>query len=480
MRILCLSFPASPDSDFVEKLTCLSPLVYSRNPGLIFIEVGSTSHLFGGEQYVLQKCQRLAQHWTKDFSIAIADRPYKAQALAQQQPSKTAVHYLEPHAFGSLSLDSLVDLEGLTPWESRRQVELMIQTFKSLGLDKIQDILAMKSNQFRARWGGLGITLWKRLHSQEIQPIHPLPLKNPFYSYLYFENSIDNRKWLMKALEESLLDLFQTAERLKRFGQKLQVKLHCEFSDVRHELWVEPVGPSRDVKLFADLLEKRIEKIDTQNPIREVEIQFFDVPEKVYQMDFFEPTDPTGDQWRRLISFCRQMGIEMGFLEAQPSHFPEESFRLSANWPTLYQPQDKVENDRGAIQVKTVYAKALSKSPRPPLLLKKPKPLSTADLKRMRFVSGVPSERIENEWWVDWKDRWLEKTAKKAAISAPNVSSSTPVFNSAQSASPALPAVAAPAASARDYYFAISPKGQWLWVFQEHKSKRFFLHGYFD
>jgi protein ImuB len=130
----------------------------------------------------------------------------------------------------------------------------------------------------------------------------------------------------------------------------------------------------------------------------------------------------------------------MGFLQMEASHFPEKSFKLVTDWPEDFHSEDLVEINEGALQVKSVYAKGLQQSPRPSLLLEKPVPLNEYEIHRLRFVSSLPSERIESSWW-----QITEKELKY-----------------------------------RDYYFALSQQGQLLWVFQDRMSSQYYLHGYFD
>ncbi|WP_374031855.1 hypothetical protein [Bdellovibrio bacteriovorus] len=234
--------------------------------------------------------------------------------------------------------------------------------------------------------------------------------------------------------------LFARLQGLARHAQRLDVVLHCEYSDKRYNLSIEPVSPTRDQELFEDLLFKKLEQQVLENPIREFEITLFDVPEKIQQLDFFEPRDNTEDRWRRLISFAKQSQCEMGFLQMEASHFPEQSFRLVTDWPEDFKPQDLVERQDEALQIKSVYAKALASSPRPSLLLEKPQALSTGEVQKLRFVSSLPSERIESAWWQ---------------ISVQDLKN-------------------------RDYYFALSHQGQLLWVFKDRINSQVYLHGYFD
>ena len=69
-------------------------------------------------------------------------------------------------------------------------------------------------------------------------------------------------------------------------------------------------------------------------------------------------------------SFAQQADCKMGFLQMEASHFPEKSFHLKTDWPSDFSPEDIVEKSEDAVQIKSVYAKSLTKSPRPSLILK--------------------------------------------------------------------------------------------------------------
>ena len=161
-------------------------------------------------------------------------------------------------------------------------------------------------------------------------------------------------------------------------------------------------------------------------------------------MDFFEPRDTSEDRWQRLISLSKQAGLEVGFLQPEPSHFPERSFKLLSDWPKTFSATDFIQRIEESVQVKFVHAKNLSQSPRPSLLLHEPQPLSRSHVKTMRPLSSIPAERIESSWW-----EFFRKSPNEDLRS-------------------------------RDYYFMLSTEGQLLWIFQDRLSREYFLHGYFD
>lgn len=62
--------------------------------------------------------------------------------------------------------------------------------------------------------------------------------------------------------------------------------------------------------------------------------------------------------------------------------------------------------------------------------------MGRGELERYQFLSHHPIERMEDSWWEDSRGR--------------------------------------------DYYFALSPKGEFVWLFFDRIEAQYYLHGYFD
>lgn len=440
MRTLCLNLKTPQENCSAEAFLIFSPRVQFRFPHFVFIDIESTAHLFGGELLCLEKALGVARKFSPLATGAIADTPPVAQLLAQWRPSAIAPEKQESKAFAGLGLDSLKELEGLHPWPQKRNIEHIISFAHSLGIHSLEEIHNFRLASLRERWGEFGVLLWNRLHGKDLQVISPLVPRDPLVGYGYMDDPLGNVDLIFQKLKPHLDMLFARLEGLSRYAQSLDLVLHCEYSDKKHYLKIEPVSPTRDQNLFEDLLYKKMERTELENPIREFEISLVDAPEKVQQLDFFEPRDNSDDRWRRLISFARQAECEMGFLQLEASHFPEKSFSLVTEWPEDFKAEDLVEHAEEAVQVKSVYAKGLAESPRPSLLLPHPLAMNEYEFSQIRFVSRLPSERIESSWW-----QISEKELKH-----------------------------------RDYYFALSSQGQLLWVFQDRMTSKYYLHGYFD
>jgi protein ImuB len=440
MRTLCLNLKITQTSSLAEAFLQISPQVQFRFPHFVFIDISSTSGVIGGEKLCLEQALTIARKFSIEASGAIADSPPVAQMLSRWKPGTIQTPGQDILSFGGLGLDAMKDLEGLQSWAKMSAIDHIITFCHGLGVFSLGEVAKFKITSLRERWGEVGVLLWNRLHNQDAQVISPLIPRDPLVGYAYFDDPLIRVDMLMHRFHPLLDGLFARLQGLGRYAHKLEAILHCEYSDKKHVLIIEPISASRDQVLFEDLLEKKMQQTILDNPVREFELTLYDVPEKIQQLDFFEPRDNTEDRWRRLISFAKQSNCEMGFLQIEASHFPEKSFSLVTEWPEDFHSEDLVEMNEGALQVKSVYAKALQQSPRPSLLLEKPVALNEYEIRRLRFVSSLPSERIESSWW-----QVAEKELKY-----------------------------------RDYYFALSQQGQLLWVFQDRMSSQYYLHGYFD
>ena len=440
MRTLCINLKTPQESSSAEAFLALSPKVQYRFPHFIFVDIESTQHLFGGEKPTLEKALAIALRFSRDPSAAIADTAPLAQLLAKWRPGHITSRGKEQESLRGLGLDALKELEGLEAWKQKSVLENMISFFHTMGVHSLEEVFNFRLNSLRERWGELGALLWTRLHSQDFQIISPLVPRDPLVGYGYFDDPIGAVPLLMAQLKSSIDRLFARLAGLSRYAYRLDVILHCEYSDKKISLSIEPVSPSRDQKLFEDLLEKKLSQLTLENPVREFEILIFDVPEKIQQLDFFEPRDNTVDRWRRLISFAKQSDCEIGFLQPEASHFPENSFRFVTELPEDLKAKDLIERQEEAVQIKAVHAKGLASSPRPSLLLENPQPLSQHEFQQLRLISSVPSERIESSWWQ---------------ISSHDLKH-------------------------RDYFFALSQQGQLLWIFKDRINSQVYLHGYFD
>jgi len=410
--------------------------VQYRRPGFVFLDVAPTSHLFDGESGLVDEVKKLSKEFFPGATAAVANTPSTAQAMSILNPFHIVPPTSEKEELGELPLSSLMHLEGLIAWQRTREVEGVIDFFYSLGLRHIRELQSFSLESFRERWGSLGTMMWRRVQGRDQQVISPLLPTEPLSDYIYFDFSVSLDSLLLHSLEKSLKRLFFRMQGRGEFARKVIVQLYCEYSKATHLLELQPASPNRDLDLFLKLVEHRLADLDLQNPIKEFSVEVISCPEKTQQLDFWQPRITDQEKLRTLVSVFNQAQLTSGFLKPESDVWPEDSWDLTAEAEEEDLILDDIEVDGDSFRLKPSYSQFLSDAPRPSRVLNEPEPLSEAKVGRLKFLSQFPIERLEDSWW---------ETSR-----------------------------------GRDYYFALSPEGQCLWIYHDKIEDQYYLHGYFD
>ncbi|MCC7404939.1 MAG: hypothetical protein IT288_11135 [Bdellovibrionales bacterium] len=436
MRTLCLNLHKTEKHSVAENFLPFSPRVQFRDPGFIFADISGTTHLFGNEATLLSEALQVAREFYPEATAAIADTPAPAQVFSAFHHTTIVPPTQERDDLRNLPLEALLHLEGLITWHSSREIEDIISFFHVLGMKTVGELDRFQMESLRERWGDTGATLWKRLHGIEKQVISPLLPSESLTDYIYFDFPVMLLPFLLHCVEKSLRQLQRRLQGRAEFVRKVQIHLYCEYSSKCHVVELMPATPSRDLDLLMKLLENKLTEVDFDNPIREVEIEILPCPERVQQLDFWETRNRDRDKLDQLVSLFNQASLTTGFLRPRHDILPEESWELTAEFEEFSPQEDAVEVDGQSFRVKPSYSQHLVHAPRPTRLLKKPRRVSASELRQMHFLSSHPIERLEDSWWEDSRGR--------------------------------------------DYYFALSPQGQCLWLFFDRLENEYYLHGYFD
>lgn len=432
-----------------ENFLVFSPRVQYRDPGLIFVEITSTSHLFGGENYLLREASSLAKDFFPEAQLAIADTPAAAQLFSEERPQYIVRPNEELTELNDIPLFRLPDLEGLTAWRSPKEVHHIVDFFSSLGIQKIGQLKQFEIDSLRERWNETGSILWKRLHGLDRQVISPLVPTESLEDYVHMDFPLSHLPLLLHSLSESFKKLFLRLEGRKEFASKIVLQLFCEYSGHCHLIELRPNSPSRNQELYLKLLENKLVEVCLDNPIKEFKIEVLSAPEKVQQMDFWGDNgrhhgtndggiygESYGDKMDQISSLLKQASLSSGFFHPKDEIFPENSWEILEQFEEANLMEDVIEVEGQGLRLLPSYSKSLSDSPRPSRLLGQAKRLSKKQVESLQFLSSQPIERLEGHWWEDSRGR--------------------------------------------DYFYAMSPKGQFLWVYFDRIEAEYFLHGYFD
>lgn len=436
MRTLCLNLQREEPPSVAENFLIFSPRVHYRAPGLVFIDIASTAGLFGGEGKLMSEALSISRDFFPNTTAAIADTPWSAQLFAREKPSHISPPTQELKEIDPLPLRRLHDLEGLIAWRSQSEVEDIVDFFHLLGIHKMGEIKKFQPDSFRERWQETGTLVWKRLHGLDKQVISPLLPTESLKDYVHLDFSVSLLSFLLHCLEGSLKRLMARLQGRGEFATRIILQLFCEYSGQCHLIELKPASPNRNIELFMKLLEHKLSDVSLDNPIKDYEIEVIPCPEKIQQMDFWEPRISDHDKLEQLVSVFQQSKLISGFIKPKDELLPEESWEITSQFEEHQTLHDEVEVDGQSLRICPTYSRSLHESPRPSRLLKKPKRLKPREVQRLDFLSTHPIERIEHGWWDDSRGR--------------------------------------------DYYFAVSPKGQFLWVYFDRIENEYYLQGYFD
>ncbi len=344
MRILGINLQVPQDPSCAEAFLKISPRVRFRYPCFVFIDIEpeptgdplhlshlahfSSSHFSafnsfdGGETKILEKALKIAKVFetseASKVTVAIADTAPHAQMLTEFKPSIITKQGFDYEIMNTLPIQSLRSLEGLEAWQHTSEVDHVISFFQMLGIHRVQEVMHFKLASFRERWGDFGAKLWNRLHQKEIQIIPTLETREPLCANAYFNKPINTINHLLSELTPALESLFLRLDGLDRLAQKLHLMLSCEYFEIKRFVSIEPVAANRDFEVFRDLLLRKIDDLNLENPIRQIEIEIEDIPEKSQQLDFLEPHGQTENQWQRLVNFANQSIADSGSYLNQP------------------------------------------------------------------------------------------------------------------------------------------------------------------
>jgi len=436
MRTLCLCLQQDVAPSVAENFLAFSPRVHYRAPGLVFMDITSTSKMFGGEQRLLDEALHVSREFFSSAVGAVADTPWGAQALAAENPGAISRPAQEAVDLAQAPLTRLHQLEGLIAWRSTHEVEGIVDFFHMLGIHRLGEIRKFEVDSFRQRWKETGTLIWKRLHGLDKQVISPLLPTEALQDFVHLDFPVSLLPFLLHCLERALHRLVARLQGRGEFAQKLIVQLFCEYSNRVHLIELQPALPSRNLELFLKLLEGKLAEINLENPIKQIEIEVIPCPEKTQQLSFFEPRVSDQEKLSQLVSVFNQASITTGFLRPRDEVLPEEAWSITPEFEDYEPVDDEIDIEGKSFRIRPTHGAALSSAPRPSRLLKRPKPLNSREVDGLQFLSQQPIERLEDSWWEDSRGR--------------------------------------------DYYFALSPKGSFVWLFYDRIEHQYYLHGYFD
>jgi protein ImuB len=320
-----------------------------------------------------------------------------------------------------------------TAWEALR-----LQTLHSMGVTRVGELLRLPRSGLARRLGAAAVLDLDMALARQAAPRRAFIPRERFRERCDFETEIETVVYLQKALEP-------VVERCARFLRERQAGVQALELRLRHR--VKPMTRVRlglasitgERRRLADVLEGKLHRLELSAPVRSMELLSGSLrPLSAASVDAFAGGMSAGEAVPHLVERLRARLGETAVYRviSIPEHRPE------AAWQRVQELSLSVCGARG-LRVPAVSATGLQDDvPRPVWLLEVPLPLSSElqPAPHGGLILEQGPERIESGWW-DGKD------------------------------------------VARDYYIArrvhgVGQGARW-WVFQERRSKSWYLHGVF-
>jgi protein ImuB len=449
-------------ADFADWHSNASPMVAVHNAqsawGDLILDVTGVSHLFGGEERMLQVLTERLEALGFTVNGAIGPNIGVAWALA---------HY----SSAAVVNDNVMEILARLPVAALRLEEAQIEGLKHLGLKQIGQLYSRDRRSLQARFGAsLLLRLDQALGYVEERLTPRLPLAEHYVERRYPEpiGLIDDV--LMTTRDLAL----QLAARLEREGLGAQA-FHLFLYRVDHKvmtLSVNAARGTRDPVHIARLFAYRAERLQGEydagfgidmirlaassvSPLSETQIGAFATDNGAASLD---------QLYDRMTSRLGPLAVvRNSFVN---THIPERAVKLE---PVIAAPQNRP-------------ALLPVAAPRPLRLLPQPEPItvSLAEVpdgpppnmvwRRVtyRFVRSSGPERISAEWWLS---RSKLKLTVETVETAEHSDTPERYYEEGE--------------TARDYFIAEDDGGRRFWIFRQGlfgvaQTPKWFLHGFFS
>jgi len=399
-----------------ESLLALTPKVSLYADRDLYLEIGGTAKLFGGEMGLLFQADTILTAFmeAKERRWVVVDRPEWAQACVQQQdlwlpPGKSQEY------FWGLPVSRLAACgDPKTLEDETREREKLADFMLRVGIKKVGDFARLPQATVTHRFGELGEKLhgWAAGKRELLPPLYVAEEK--------IQESIDGDE--IASLETLLFllrgVLVRFEAQLKGRGQAVKA-MRFEFVLESSEpllKYFEISDPSQDASALIKVLQDFFRDLFWESPLIQLHIQITEtIPHRVGQLSLFDALENRFDDLGKFVSRLRgRFGEEqVGIPELLESYLPEKSWQLA--WPPTAKPKTRVREFPD----------------RPLFLLPTPTPLANPDSYQLQGAEDL---------WAEWWD----------------------------------------GGGQRRYFVARRSSSPPLWIFLDVPRKKWFVHGTFD
>lgn len=411
-------------SALAEACFSLTPKVFllHKPEGLwqLYLDIDPTLKVFGGEEEIFLKFQRLLAAFGFSEPWVCCDRLEWARSLLSGGKGVCSFGK-SPEILKTLPLTSLAfcgsPTEGEESVEQKRQLVIFLQR---LGLCTIGDFAALPPEAVLRRFGKLGADLlaWVRGERECVLAVFCPEEKIKEFFQVDVVEDVQSLEALLFYLRLLLVRIQSRLQGRLIAAKKLQLFFFLD-SGVVLERALQLSQPTQESNALHRLLKEFLSSLQWDAPLLKVEIEVREaVPYLPGQGQLFDDKETKFEELAQFVSRLRlRLGESaVGYAQFAGSYLPERSFQVV--WPPPLEAAKEVLPKRDF-------------SHRPLFLFFPPKPCPPP-----HAASVFPSETIESEWW--------EGQGK------------------------------------RKYFIFQTPCGEKQWLFFDETQTQWFLHGVFE
>lgn len=408
-----------------QRLWCFSPRVEpsAENPGVFWLDASGILPLY-----------RSYREWAERILEGLAEARFQAVV---------AVGFSRFSVYAAARSGSVTSGRGVIVFDSP-QVEAahcravpierldfepkLRDTLCALGIERLGPFLDLPAAGVRRRFGKQAAELHRRAREGADRSLDPVPPSEPLERELIFDRPEADLDRMLAAIGTHLTPLMKALHRRGEVLASVGVRLQLDDgSDVREAL--QPAEPTLDEGQVASLIRLRLSRVSLSSGVNELELSVSGVVATRSQLDLFEVPSRDLSAARRALARIRAEFGERAVVRArlQDGHLPEASFA----W-------EKLER------------------------LELPRPGDSCGeraLIRRYFPSPVElplrSRHEPDGWVINLVDGPVEE------VIGPHVLSGGWWIHEV----------------VRDYYYVRTRSGRWLWIYNDRRRRRWFLHG---
>lgn len=417
-----------------------SPVVAADEPDGLLFDVAGCEHLFGGEERMVALVDSSLAQWGLAARLALAPTVGCAWAMARFAEHRITI--VGPDRIGA-------ELAPL-PTAGLRIDPAFVVALREVGIERIGTLLDVPRAELACRFGADLLRRVDQALGHAIETITPIRPVVPLEVTRVFDGPVLNLEAITITVRELLFALVLQLEERGCGVNTLEISLQriaaepCRWS-------ITLTHPSRDFRHLWTLIRPKVERTNLGYGVESISLcasRFGRLAVKQLSLPSAERKNGDAENGAVLGAFLDRLMDRLGArnvmtLSAVATHVPEEAFLLRAWSQAPKQGSHGDETMNGMVH-----------ADRPSLLFATPE--------RVQVISLVPDGPPS---WLHWRGRgWGVHCGygpERIAL---------PWWESQRGGAPSPDII-------RDYYEVQDDQGRLLWVFRDHVTHDWFVHG---